>query len=89
MAVVARIVSKDAKTITGKNLLNLRIETGVDVASAPLSQSRQLFSLVSEPTQANWKFYLLEKYLKTRNDMDTRCEDTEYINDLISSLCSS
>jgi hypothetical protein len=89
VAVVARIVSKDAKTITGKNLLNLRIETGVDVASAPLSKSRQLFSLVSEPTQANWKFYLLEKYLKTRNDMDTRCEDTEYINDLISSLCSS
>ena len=89
VAVVARVVSKDAKTTTGKNLLNLRIETGVDVASAPLSKSRQLFSLVSEPTQANWKFYLLEKYLKKRKEMENICEDTTEINDLIDSFCSS
>ena len=89
MAVVARIVSKDAKTTTGRNLLNIKLETGLDVASAPLSQSRKLFSLVSTPSQASWKLYLLEKYLKKRNDLEINCESTDYINDLISSLCSS
>ena len=89
VAVVARIVSKDAKTTTGRNLLNIKLETGLDVASAPLSQSRKLFSLVSTPSQASWKLFLLEKYLKKRNDLDINCESTDFINDLISSLCSS
>ena len=89
VAVVARLVSKDAKTTTGRNLLNLRLETGLNVVVAPLSQSRNKLSFVNLPAPATWKLYLLEKYLKIRNDLNTSCGDTAYIDDLIRSLCSS
>ena len=89
VAVVARVVSRDAKTTTGRNVLNIKLETSYDVLSAPPSQIKSLFSSVSLSPPANWKLYLLDKYIKLRKEIDSKCEDTDYINDLINSLCSS
>ena len=89
VAVIARVVMRDAKTTTGRNVLNLKIETSLDAVSAPLSKFRELFSSARVPALDHWKFYLLSKYLKLRDDLEIRCEDTKYINDLINSLCSS
>ena len=89
MAVIARVVMRDAKTTTGRNVLNLKIETSLDAFSAPLSKFRELFSSARVPALDHWKLYLLSKYLKLRDDLEMKCEDTNYINDLIDSLCSS
>jgi hypothetical protein len=63
VAVLARLVGKDAITTTGKNLLNLKLETGLDVATAPLSQVNSKLCSVNLPAASTWKLYLLEKYL--------------------------
>ena len=89
VAVVARLVSKNVRTITGKNLLNLRLETGLNVVTAPLSQVKSKLCSVNLPAASTWKLYLLEKYLSIRSSLKTKCEDTSYIDDLIGSLCSS
>ena len=89
VAVIARLVMRDAKTTTGRNVLNLKIETSLDAVCAPLSKFRELFSSARVPALDHWKFYLLSKYLKLRDDLEMKCEDTNYINDLIDSLCSS
>ena len=89
VAVIARVVIRDAKTTTGKNVLNVQLETGLDVVSTPLSKMKEMFSPVKVPVPDSWKFYLLEKYLKIRKDLQLKCDDTENIDDLISSLCST
>ena len=84
VAVIARVVIRDATTTTGKNVLNVKL-----VVSTPLSKRQEMFSSVKVPVPDSWKFYLLEKYLKLRKDLQLKCEDTENIDDLISSLCST
>ena len=36
-----------------------------------------------------WKLPLVSKYLQIRNEQKTACENTDYIDDFLSSLCSS
>ena len=49
VAVVARLVGNNARTTTGKNLLNLRLETGLNIVTAPLSQIKSQLSNVNLP----------------------------------------
>ena len=87
VAVVARMVGKDAKSVTGKNLLNIRLETKLNVFSAPLQKIKDAISLATPPAPEQWKLYLLDKYISRRKDLRTRCEDTSYLDNLIDSLC--
>ena len=83
VAVVARMVGKDAKSVTGKNLLNIRLETKLNVFSAPLQKIKDAISLAKPPAPEQWKLYLLDKYISSRKDLRTRCEDTSYMDNLI------
>ena len=83
------MVGKNAKSVTGKNLVNIRLETKLNVFSAPLQKIKDVISLKTPPAPEQWKIYLLDKYIKSRKDLRTKCEDTHYLDNLIDSLCST
>ena len=90
VAVIARIVGKDASTNTGCNLLNISLETKLDVRLTPLSKfMKNLFKPAAIPVGSEWKLSLLEKYIRIRDEQLLACEDTSYIVGLITSLCST
>ena len=90
VAVIARVVSRDASSNTGLNLLNIHLETRLNLKSSPMSKFHDVFFKPSiiEPADS-WKLKLLEKYLKIRHDQNVACEDSSYIDKLIHSLCST
>ena len=90
VAVVSRIVGRNASTTTGLNLLNIQLETNLNPWSSSLSKFKDHFQTTPPVPEVDfWRIPLLEKYLKIRKEQITSCEDTEYINTLISSLCST
>ena len=90
VAVVARIVGSDASTNTGSNILNIKIETKLSPGASPMSQ---FFDVVHKPMEvpheSRWRIPLLERYIAIRESQEVACEDTEYIESLIASLCST
>ena len=88
IAVVAKIISRDATLTTGMNILNLKLETNLSMYLSPLALIKS-WSQVEPPAPGNRKFFLFDKYLKLRNYLDSRCEKTEPITELIDRLCSS
>ena len=90
VAVIARIVGRDASTNTGANLLNIFLETRLRPMTSPIFKFHAALSRPSKVTRADeWRINLLQKYIKIRQDQLLVCEDTAYIDDLISSLCST
>ena len=90
VAVVSRMVGGDASTTTGLNLLNIQLESQLNPRTSPLSKFKDFFKTTPDvPEIDQWRIPLLEKYLKKRNELNILCEDTTYIDDLITSLCST
>ena len=90
VAVISKIVGRDASTTTGRNILNLFLETRLCPRTSPLSQFHDVLSSSTPvPTGCNWTIDLLKKYLLIRRNQLTACEDTSYIDGLIDSLCST
>ena len=90
VAVLARIVGRDASTNTGRNLLNLFLETRLCTKTSPISKFRDFLAKPSQiPVGSDWRIDLLRKYLSIRSTQHLACEDTAYIDELISSLCST
>ena len=90
MAVVARIVGRNTSTTTGLNLLNLRLETKLNPWTCSVNSFKEYFWKTEEvPEMERWRLPLLEKYLRIREEQTVSCHDTEYIDSLISSLCTS
>ena len=90
VAVISRIVGQDAATTTGNNLLSLSIETGINAKAAPISKIKEALEVKTMVPEADsWRLPLVSKYIQIRNEQKTACENTDYIDDLLSSLCSS
>ena len=90
VAVVARIVGRNSRTTTGLNLLNLRLETKLNPWTCSVKSFKDYFLEAEEvPEMERWRLPLLEKYLRIRDEQRVSCQDTEYIDGLISSLCTS
>ena len=90
VAVISRIVGQDAASTTGNNLLSLRIETGLDAKTAPISKVKEALDVkMTVPEVDCWRLPLVSKYIKIRSELKTACENTDYIDDLLNSLCSS
>ena len=90
VAVVSRMVGRDASTTTGLNLLNIQLDTKLNPLTSNFSLFKEHFKITPDvPDIDQWRLPLLTKYLKTRNELTRLCEDTEYIDSLITSLCST
>ena len=90
VAVVSKLVSINAQTVTGLNLLNIRKETNQTQYSNARQVRKALYDMYFD-TQSDdeWKTVLLFKYLRLRKELRSKMEETSYIDDLINSLCSS
>ena len=90
VATIARIIGQNAATTTGKNLLNISLESNLCTRSSPLSKFQEVLLKNREaPVEEKWRLSLLQSYLKIRQDQLLNCCDTGYIDNLISSLCST
>ena len=89
--VVASICSSDVRSTTGSNLLNLGKESQLDPVRDPLVKNKAaLLSLkTSVPVGDFWRVGCLRKFLSERHVMAARHEDTEDMDRLIDSLCTS
>ena len=86
---LAELTSRDATSTTGRNLRNIRLETGLDPW---ISSSHQVSEKLSEmtkpvPQQDVWRLPYLQKLLIQRYKMKIQALDTEDITGLINSLC--
>ena len=90
VAVVSRIVRRNAASTTGLNLLNIQLETKLNPWANPFRKFREHYQMKTEvPEMDQWRLPLLATYLKKRNEQSNLCEDTDYITSLINSPCSS
>ena len=86
--VVAAMVSRCARSTTGKNLLSMERETCLDPWRARAWQIRANVKRAEAPSTEGWRLQYLSKLLMARKELELNCQDPEEIN-LINSLCSS
>ena len=87
--VVANIVVRCSRSTTGSNLMNIERETLLDPWLAPSWRVRAAVPRSSVPAQEEWRIVYLMKLIAARAQMESACENTEEVNALIESLCSS
>ena len=87
--VVANILGRCARSITGSNLKRIQQETGLDPWLAPHWKIRS--KIVKSPTKQEDAFraQYLRKLLEARFHAKEECQNTEELTSLINSLCSS
>ena len=91
VALVASLAARDRSSTTGINLYRIQLETGLNPWIAKPSAIRQALVEREETVPVNklWRLPFLKKLLIQRKNMETECSNTESINDLIDTLCSS
>ena len=86
---VANMVTRCARSTTGKNMMNILRETGLDHWRSQAWMVRQQVNKAEVPVGEGWRVQYLAKLLQARKEMESKCQDVEEINILIESLCSS
>ena len=90
VAVVSRLVGRDAETVTGLNLLNIQLETKQTQYAESHRVKKVLYEKYFENnSDEQWKIFLLLKYLRLRDEIHSSGDEASFIDDLIYSLCSS
>ena len=91
MALVASIVAKDMGSTTGRNLFKLSEETGLNPWKASSSMIREALesNIARVPDVDFWRLPLLEKLLHQRYQMENELQETDKLQELVDSLCSS
>ena len=91
VALVASLAGRDKSSTTGINLSMIQRETGQNPWIAKISAIRRALVEREETVPVNelWRLPLLKKLLTQRKDMENECSNTDNINSLINSLCSS
>ena len=89
--VLAALCSKDVRSATGSNLSNIAKMIKLDPNWDNLAMvKRALLDIKAEvPARDCWRIQCLTKFLAERYNMAARQQDTEYMDKLIDSLCSS
>ena len=89
VAVMFGVASRDVRTTTGSNLRLLRMETGLDIASA--SPRRVKAELVKKlavvPDIDKWRLPYLARLLEDRGELHYNGGETDHLTSLIDSLC--
>ena len=86
---MSHIVADDVRSNTGKNCLNLLQEFNLDPWTASPAALRDKHSQYEVPDVDRWRLPLLTTLLNQRYEIDECGEDTETVDGLIESLCSS
>ena len=90
VAVLSRIVANNVSTITGRNILNIKLETGISPTKTTSKFLQHILHMQERNVDSKeWDSWLLEKYLDIRNDQRSKGDNTKYIDSLIISICSS
>ena len=87
--VVANLAGRCARSTTGSNLLQIERETLIDPWVNPGWKVRAEVSKSSVPDNEKLRLQYLMKLVMARQQMESSCEDTDEVNSLIESLCSS
>ena len=91
VVLVANLVGRDMGSTTGSNISKLAQETGTNPWSASSSMTTQALEkgTIMVPNEDNWRLPLLDKLLVQRYEMEMQVTNTDAIQDMIDSLCSS
>ena len=76
---MANIVSSDVRSVTGKNLLLVERESGLDPWRTNSAEVRDKLSSREVPQQDLWRLPLLCQYLNQRREMESCLQDTKDI----------
>ena len=89
--VVANLAGADIRSITGSNVHNIEMEAGQKLNEDNLGKLRQtlLNTKTEVPSKDTWRIACLRKFLSERYEMKSKCQDTEPVQILIDSLCTS
>ena len=87
--VVANIVARCGRSTTGRNLMNIQVETKMDPWKDEAWRIREAVKLTEVPDREGWRVQYLAKLIKAKQEMKTRCEPIDEIEKLIESLCTS
>ena len=83
------MVASSARSTTGRNLLGIQRETGLDPLRAASWEVREAVGRAEVPPMQGWRVQYLGKLLDARREMDNKCEETDEVSSLIDALCSS
>ena len=86
---LSQIVARDAQSVTGRNLRNIKEEYSLDPWAISVGYVKMKDVRKPIPTMDEWRIGLLRQLLHSRTDMDNCGEDIDDITNLIDSLCSS
>ena len=89
VCMVANMVARNARSTTGRNLLGIQRETGLDPWRAASWEVRDAVGRAEVPAMQGWRVQYLGKLLDARREMDSKCEETDEVSSLIDALCSS
>ena len=89
VCMVCNMVSRCARSTTGRNLVNIQRETLLDPWVTEPWMVREAVERAEVPANAGWRVQYLGKLLDARRELDTKCESVEEVNLLIEGMCSS
>ena len=87
VCILSRLVANDVSTNTGKNVVNIKLETRESPFKTPskiienslISQDKSVFS-------DSWNVWLLRKYIEIRQEQRSKLDNMDYIDNLIGFL---
>ena len=87
---LACLAAADVRSVTGSNLRNLTIETGLDPRKDVVKVRKAILdSKCPVPEMDTWRIPCLQKYLALRYRLDLQGEDKSVVEDLILSLVTT
>ena len=86
---LAMVVGKDTRSVTGQNLEHLREVFMLDPWIEPVVTFKEKYTGYMVPEVDRWRLPLLQRLLDQRREMEACGEEVEEITGLIDSLCSS
>ena len=89
VAIVAKVVTKDARSTTAGNVAFMRSITGLDVVEASRLEVRNMLPVKGVPEQECWRLGLLDRLLMERSELLRQGADAKKVIAMISSLCTT
>ena len=86
---MSNIAASDIRSVTGRNCHNLVQEFNLDPWSSSPAAMRAKYSHYEVPDADSWRLPLLTTLIQQRYELNACDEDTDIVDGLIESLCSS